>query len=238
MTPPTNIDGSDITGATIDGQEVQEITVDGQTVFTASVGGVIDDFEDNNLNEYSNVSGGWSTVNGLDGIGLGINGTVSTGPGGGIYSEPGDGLNTYFAKGQRVSMIIQDPTADNFAEFLFGWDGDNINGYNARPMVDFSIARVDAGNRNRLVTLEPGVDSFQRYLELDWHDGSGSKPDNTIHMKTFNVGSNFSKGSLLREVEATDATYANQAGIGFAVASNSQQNAVMWDNVINRGNVP
>jgi hypothetical protein len=34
--PPTNIDGSDITGATIDGQEVQEITVDGQTVFTVA----------------------------------------------------------------------------------------------------------------------------------------------------------------------------------------------------------
>jgi len=32
--PPTNIDGTDITGATIDGQDVQEITVDGQTVFS------------------------------------------------------------------------------------------------------------------------------------------------------------------------------------------------------------
>jgi len=35
MTPPTNIDGTDITGATIDGTEVQEITVGGDTVFTA-----------------------------------------------------------------------------------------------------------------------------------------------------------------------------------------------------------
>jgi len=35
--PPTNIDGTDITGATIDGQDVQEITVDGQTVFVAEV---------------------------------------------------------------------------------------------------------------------------------------------------------------------------------------------------------
>jgi len=33
--PPTNIDGTDITGATIDGQAVEEITVDGDTVFTA-----------------------------------------------------------------------------------------------------------------------------------------------------------------------------------------------------------
>jgi hypothetical protein len=34
--PPTNIDGTDITGATIDGQEVQEITVDGDVVFSAA----------------------------------------------------------------------------------------------------------------------------------------------------------------------------------------------------------
>ena len=32
---PTNIDGTEITGATIDGQDVSEITVDGETVFTA-----------------------------------------------------------------------------------------------------------------------------------------------------------------------------------------------------------
>jgi len=33
--PPTNIDGTDITGATIDGTDVTEITVDGDTVFAA-----------------------------------------------------------------------------------------------------------------------------------------------------------------------------------------------------------
>lgn len=35
MSPPTNIDGTEITAASIDGQDVQEITVDGQTVFSA-----------------------------------------------------------------------------------------------------------------------------------------------------------------------------------------------------------
>jgi len=41
MTPPTSIDGTDITGATIDGQDVQEITIDGQTVF-ASIPATVD----------------------------------------------------------------------------------------------------------------------------------------------------------------------------------------------------
>jgi len=35
MSPPTSIDGTDITGATIDGTDVTEITVDGDTVFSA-----------------------------------------------------------------------------------------------------------------------------------------------------------------------------------------------------------
>jgi len=35
MSPPIEIDGTDISGATIDGTDVTEITVDGQTVFTA-----------------------------------------------------------------------------------------------------------------------------------------------------------------------------------------------------------
>jgi len=35
MTPPINIDGTDITGATIDGTDVSEVTVDGTQVFSA-----------------------------------------------------------------------------------------------------------------------------------------------------------------------------------------------------------
>jgi len=35
MTPPINIDGTDITGATIDGQDVEQITIDGQDVLSA-----------------------------------------------------------------------------------------------------------------------------------------------------------------------------------------------------------
>jgi hypothetical protein len=36
MAPPTNIDGTEITGATIDGQDVTQITIDGTTVFSAT----------------------------------------------------------------------------------------------------------------------------------------------------------------------------------------------------------
>jgi hypothetical protein len=36
MTPPINIDGSEVTGITIDGSSVSEVTVDGQTVFPSN----------------------------------------------------------------------------------------------------------------------------------------------------------------------------------------------------------
>jgi len=46
--PPTNIDGTDITGATIDGQEVEEITIDGNVVFTSGITTVTSRPDDNN----------------------------------------------------------------------------------------------------------------------------------------------------------------------------------------------
>lgn len=62
MSPPINIDGQDITGATIDGQEVQEITVDGDVVFQATRPPIFqEDYEDGNDN-------GWFTTSGSRGI--------------------------------------------------------------------------------------------------------------------------------------------------------------------------
>jgi hypothetical protein len=67
--PPTNIDGSDITGATIDGQTVDEITVDGQTVFTAFPG-----IPNNVTNHYPVDEGSGSTL--TDNIGN-LDGTIN-----------------------------------------------------------------------------------------------------------------------------------------------------------------
>ena len=58
---PTSIDGTDITGATIDGTDVTEITVDGDVVFTAGFT-IVDDFEDNNLSEWTNFGTGGGSI--------------------------------------------------------------------------------------------------------------------------------------------------------------------------------
>jgi hypothetical protein len=72
MTPPIDINGTDISGATIDGTEVQEITVDGDVVFTSGFSGDINrlytcspgrgyvreiDFDGNSVNEVSSQNG-------------------------------------------------------------------------------------------------------------------------------------------------------------------------------------
>jgi len=72
--PPTNIDGTDITGATIDGQEVQEITIDGQTVFTASVP-LIEDFEDGNINGWNHITNAGGTA-GISNTGFNSNHSI------------------------------------------------------------------------------------------------------------------------------------------------------------------
>jgi len=69
---PTNIDGTDITGATIDGTDVQEITVDGQTVFTASA------LPDSAIHQWKFDEGSGTTA--TDSIGS-INGTLQNGLG-------------------------------------------------------------------------------------------------------------------------------------------------------------
>jgi hypothetical protein len=70
MTPPINIDGSQVTGITIDGQTVSEVTMDGDKVF----GGAIpdsdvylqDDWGDNKLTNRD--ESGTTTHNGVEGV--------------------------------------------------------------------------------------------------------------------------------------------------------------------------
>jgi len=101
--PPTNIDGTDITGATIDGQEVQEITIDGDTVFTSAK--ILDDFEDGNVSEYEVLDGNFSAT--ATAAFTGSFGGELSRPGGTgeVYSDTG--LQNYPAPGDTVTGYIQ-----------------------------------------------------------------------------------------------------------------------------------
>jgi len=136
--PPTNIDGTDITGATIDGQDVQEITIDGQTAFTAvpaslihkysaleqteGDGVTVNPWKDNtaslNLDAIGSPSMDKASLNGVDAINL-------------------DGSNDAYDYKPNLSGTIDEPVT-----FIFSLDvqsfnpdfstlfRDNVNGLN------------------------------------------------------------------------------------------------------------
>lgn len=143
MSPSVNIDGTDITGVTIDGQEVQEITIDGQTVFTSTT--IVDDFEDQNLNEYSGNLGffGFSTDSAEGSFSL-----TSATNNEAIRSFPGDGLDAYPTRGDTVSWYhkVTDGGSNRSRVSLFGYwfsaPSDNNNNY---------YIQIDDGNNTDLV---------------------------------------------------------------------------------------
>ena len=57
---PTNIDGSQVSGITIDGSAVQEVTVDGTVVFTSSGVTVLEDFNDQDLSDWTGATADWN----------------------------------------------------------------------------------------------------------------------------------------------------------------------------------
>jgi len=217
MMPPTSIDGTDITGATIDGTDVQEITVDGQTVFTAE-SPVIDDFESGNLNAYTNTSNFSVTSNTViqGSFSLELNNPNNNFD---MYSEPGDGLANYPEKGQKFSLLFFDSNETNPA-FLFGVDGPNQNGYGLFHLPNFGdtgFFRIDGGNFTELFRTSTFVNNSEWYeYEVQWHDGSGSLPDNTLEVSIFEIDSNLNRTNQIFNTSVVDSTYPTNKGIGFA----------------------
>jgi len=98
MSPPTNIDGTDITGATIDGQDVQEITVDGQTVFSALPDSLLARYNLDDNPPYT------ESVNGFDATDVGGLTQISSVDFQGGAARQGDGSTKYANLGSLGSF--------------------------------------------------------------------------------------------------------------------------------------
>jgi len=238
---PTSIDGTDITGATIDGTDVQQITVDGQTVFTAAPDFplIVDDFESNNLNEYTNTSNFSisSTTVAQGSFSLELNNPNQNFD---MFSEPGDGLVNYPEKGQKFSALMFD--SDTILPlFLFGVDGANTNGYHliTFPKGDqIFFRRVDGGSTTSLLNPTVSMNTSQFYeYEIQWHDGSGSLPDNTFEISVFEIDSSLNRTSQIYNDNVVDSTYPTNKGIGFANSSSSPSGNAFIDNYVILGEV-
>jgi len=122
--PPTNIDGTDITGASIDGQDVQEITLDGQTVFSAGV-------------DLTNLTNAWSFDEGSGTLAADNFGT--------------DDITLQTGKWITGSQFVGG-TAVDFDGSFFGFVGDSLNVIQQNS--DWSIEFwINVGNFSREVVF-------------------------------------------------------------------------------------
>jgi len=206
--PPTNIDGTDITGATIDGQEVQEITVDGQTVFTADI--VIDKFEDGNINEYGGDLGSYSvtTSNPISGS-ASLLGNLNI-----KYIQSTSGLENYPQTGDTFSYKMRiEGNVNIFAGMVFGVQSDTTQNYvwlmSSGGTTDELRFRknVESGGFGTELAQVPMSGSFTNDVfrfEVDWQN------DGTIAIEVFNESTATSIGNA----SVTDTDYTS-GGIGF-----------------------
>jgi len=239
MSPPIDIDGSEIQEATIDGQDVSEITIDGQQAADLNVipDSVVDDFEDNNLNEWSNTANVAITATSvLEGQhSLQITSSVSS-AGSRPFSLQGDGLESYPQKGDKFSCFLFEGSGPDsvIPAFSFGV-ADNTNGIDGyeifhQPAIDPSeigIRRLDDGTATVLDNPDvSGLSTDQTYeFEIQWHDGSGAEPDNTIELTIYetnesaNLSDELGRSSEIFNTTVSDSTYASNRGIGISNGS-------------------
>jgi len=256
MIPPTSIDGTDISGATIDGQDVQQITVDGQTVFTAGPDFpfIIDNFEDapngpyggsDTLGTYWTVLNysinDWdrSTINPIeDNKSLrwlsGDEGSQT------LVSFENDGLPNYPEKGQIFSAYVRTDPQDNNPTILFGLSGSvgSLDCYGVRLFNNQNEINILKGNNDSTPVSSPEIstdsvsipDNTIFELEVEWHDGSGSEPDNEIVYTVHNVNqSTLARTGIFASISANDSDHASNKGVGFGFSAGRTSTKTVFD---------
>jgi hypothetical protein len=172
--PPTNIDGTDITGATIDGQEVQEITVDGQTVFTAGP----DIPNSGALHQWNFTEGSGTTVTDVNSnLDLGFTSISSWEAGvgtGNVYADL-DGANDYVPLSDDTWDFFLDPAQGT----LFFWCKPEFTG-ERRILV--ASDRDNTGNELYLVvdTRSSNQIRFVHTVASQYTNISGGDPANHV----------------------------------------------------------
>jgi hypothetical protein len=209
--PPTNIDGTGITGATIDGQEVQEITIDGQAVFTAET--IVDSFEDNIYSDVGNTLNTYydgdvsqffrdssDPAEGQKHLGLdnAFNDTIT--------SNFGNGLPNYPQRGDTVQWKLKiGGTSNKLGVGLFAQSsGDVINdgysfAYGDRSDVH-EINKITNGSLTQIAEDTGATVVFGEYLTCTVEDNNGTMTFTTQR----------SDGTVVAQVSVTDTTHTTR----------------------------
>jgi len=191
---------------------------------------IVDDFEDNDLTEWSDTSNIQITsTTALEGTySLEITGRLDSNR---PYSLSGDGLDYYPQKGDKFSALLWQDSNDTLPGYCWGVDT-NTNGLNGYSVIhhpnnnEIVIYRLDDGSLTQIFRPSVTLSTNQTYeYEIQWHDGSGSQSDNTIEVtiyetdETADLTSNLGRASEIYNDTVTDSTYPTNTGISLDNAS-------------------
>jgi hypothetical protein len=254
MSPPIR-DGSGNSIGSIrlgDGTEIAEVrTGAGDVVFSGGAipDSVVDNFEDNDLTEYTDTSD-FSIVS-TDVLEGSHSLSIDSPPGTrGMYSLSGDGLDYYPQKGDKFSVLLKDPSAQNVPGFNFGLfdDSGSILGYEIVHFPSegtYVVYRLDQGSVIEIGS-RPAIGLSNSILydyEVQWHNGSGSEPDDTIELTIYEVDDSatlseeLGRTSQVHNVTLSDSTHPNGRGIGWANASSTVDGTGRMDRYWHLGDV-
>jgi len=213
--PPTNIDGTDITGATIDGQDVEEITVDGQTVFSAGPA-----LPDSTIARYDFSSqAGTSLVtdsvgsNDLNGSYSGPTADINGVQAGSFIKSNQDELNNSSLSASQpfeVILAMRFPSLGE-REYVFDGQADFSTQFQKRPSDEFQmfagsdISGSSLDTANHIIGLQ--FDSTNSVVRLDGTDVlSGDVSNNSLSGLTLGARGN---GSAYGEFVVGDLIFFN-----------------------------
>ena len=216
-------------------------------------GDSVDDFDDQDLSEYTVVGGdifGIDTSNPIEGsasLAVTNAGNETDASADLIMSDPGDGLDNYPSKGDIFSVYAYEPGGENTLPMCgFGGSKDDVTGYSLSwfpSSLDIRIRRIDGqGNPTDIASDKSSVyaDHIGETVELEgeWHDGSGSEPEDTIVYRVYELDSNLNRGSQIgNTITTTDSSYASQEGVFFSPASSDPENGLYADSYQIQGGV-
>jgi len=207
----------------------QTLYHEGQTLgLGVSVSTLIDDFEDSDLSEYDGDTGAFDVTSGS----VNIEGDYAlsyTGSSSAIMTSQ-SGLPSYPSRGDVFSYLRRDRySSGQYTGFLYGVS-DSSNFYYARldPVDDVLQLLKSSGGSYTVVggTSVSSPDTNKSWLEIEvaWHDGSGSRPDNTHVLTAYEVDTDLTRESELGSFETTDSEFASETGVGWRGAGGSVDN--------------
>lgn len=206
---------------------------------------MVDDYEDNDISEYSGATGTLGTD--TDAL---LGSYAAYTPSGAdnvfVYSEDGDGLNYYPAAGDKVAVYSKDNSGSDFPTVFFALNdtGSGVTGYSwflSANSDELELRRHDgmtgadiSTSRTTLADDTSPTVNYDTWYEIEWH----WLTDGTISGKAYEVDqTDGTRGTEIASVSTTDSNYVGDTGVGFGVQAGDAGGGTIFDHYRQTGEV-